>query len=280
MLCSVFYVLGVICPGGLTERKAPARRAIALKRAAIIMDNHEELASHLFLSVEQSRNVDRYAIDHLGMSSLVLMENAGRGAANAIRTFLRNRNPAVQTNAAVVTLLIGSGNNGGDGWVIARHLEAWGFKPYCILFGSEERLSADNRANYSVLRRAGMEVLCLEGLAPKIAGELLANPMRQSSLIIDTLLGTGSTGAPREPLAEAIRMANQAAAWRVAIDLPSGLDADLGTPADPTFRAHLTVTMVTRKLGFKNPQARDYLGAVEVVPIGIPASQLQRLLEG
>jgi NAD(P)H-hydrate epimerase len=244
------------------------------------MDNHEELASHLFLSVEQSRNVDRYAIEHLGMSSLVLMENAGRGAANAIRTFLRNRNPAVQTNAAEVTLLIGSGNNGGDGWVIARHLEAWGFTPRCILFGSEERLSADNRANYSVLRRAGMEVLCLDGLAPKRAGELLANPMRQSSLIIDTLLGTGSTGAPREPMAEAIRMANQAAAWRVAIDLPSGLDADLGTPADPTFRAHLTVTMVTRKLGFKNPQARDYLGAVEVVPIGIPASQLQRLLEG
>jgi NAD(P)H-hydrate epimerase len=255
------------------------------------MDNHEELASHLFLSVEQSRNVDRYAIDHLGMSSLVLMENAGRGAATAIHNFLLNRipitqtnpasqtNPVLQPNTVAVTLLIGSGNNGGDGWVIARHLEAWGFKPHCILFGPEERLSADNRANYSVLRRAGTEVLCLDGLSPNRVGKILANQLGQSSLIIDTLLGTGSTGAPREPMAEAIRIANQAHAWRVAIDLPSGLDADLGTPADPTFRAHLTVTMVTRKLGFKNRQAADYLGETEVVPIGIPASQLQRLLK-
>jgi NAD(P)H-hydrate epimerase len=180
----------------------------------------------------------------------------------------------------VITLLIGPGNNGGDGWVIARHLEAWGIKTACWLFGTEERLSADNRANYQILQRAGSNITYMDKMPRIIALDLLQRHLHQSYIIVDTLLGTGSTGAPREPMSDAIRLANQADVWRIAIDLPTGLDADTGIATEPTFRAHWTLTMVTQKLGFKNPQAAEFLGEVRVLPIGIPALQLQNLCLG
>lgn len=243
------------------------------------MDNHEETASRLFLSVEQSRNVDRFAIETLGMNSLILMENAGRGAAAVIYQHVcsaRSKEPHADPQ---VTLLIGPGNNGGDGWVIARHLEAWGIKTACFLFGSEDRLSPDNQANYQVLSRSGFAATKIHAMPPIIATDLLRHHLTNSSIIVDTLLGTGSSGSPREPMGEAIRLANQTNAFRVAIDLPSGLDADSGIPAEPTFRADCTLTMVTQKIGFKNPLAREYLGEVKSIPIGIPASQLRSLLD-
>ena len=237
-------------------------------------------AAFFFLSVEKSRNVDQYATEKLGIHSLVLMENAGRGAAAAIRDFLFAHPPKSLREEPVITLLIGPGNNGGDGWVIARHLEAWGIKTACYHFGTEERLSADNRANYQIQQRAGSNITYMDKMPRIIAQDLLQRQIGQSYMIVDTLLGTGSTGAPREPMADAIRWANQADLWRVAIDLPTGLNADTGIAAEPTFRAHLTLTMVTQKLGFKNPQASEFLGDVRVLPIGIPASQLQSLLLG
>lgn len=243
------------------------------------MDNHEETASRLFLSVEQSRNVDRFAIETLGMNSLVLMENAGRGAAAVICQHMCSARSRESHAAPQVTLLIGPGNNGGDGWVIARHLEAWGIKTACFLFGSEERLSPDNQANYQVLSRSGFAATKINSMPPIIATDLLRHHLSNSSIIVDTLLGTGSSGSPREPMAEAIRLSNHTHAFRVAIDVPSGLDANSGIPADPTFRAHCTLTMVTHKIGFKNPVAREYLGEVKSIPIGIPASQLRSLLD-
>jgi len=242
------------------------------------MDNHEETSSHLYLSAEQSREVDRFAIDKLGISSLVLMENAGRGAADVIYKRLLDRPPLPSSGEVNATLLVGPGNNGGDGWVIARHLEARGVKPYCFLFGTVERLSSDNRANLEILQRSGLSIVHIESIPRILALDLLAQKLQQSSVIVDTLLGTGSQGPPREPMAEAIRLANRMRAWRVAIDLPTGLDANSGIPNTPTFQAHHTLTMVTRKIGFKNPQAAECLGEVSVLSIGIPAMQLKNLL--
>lgn len=242
------------------------------------MDNHEETSSRLYLSAEQSREVDRFAIDQLGISSLVLMENAGRGAADAIGKLLLDPSPFPASGEVCVTLLVGPGNNGGDGWVIARHLEARGVKPYCFLFGTVERLSPDNRTNLEILQRSGLAITHMESIPRILALDLLAKKLQQSRVIVDTLLGTGSKGSPREPMAEAIRLANRMQAWRVAIDLPTGLDTDSGIPNSPTFQAHRTLTMVTRKLGFKNPLASEYLGEVSVLSIGIPAMQLKSLL--
>lgn len=249
------------------------------------MDNHEETASRLFLSVAQSRNVDQFAIDHLGIHSLVLMENAGRGAAEIILTQLLGLLREAPDLEPMITLLIGPGNNGGDGWVIARHLENWGAKVVCFLFGEEDRLSPDNLANYRIWIKSGGKVTRWISLPRIIALDLLRNQLARSPIVVDALLGTGSTGAPREPMADAIRLANQTQRanntdiYRIAIDLPSGLNADSGLASAPTFCAHLTLTMVTQKIGFKNPEARRYLGEVRVLPIGIPASQLRGLTE-
>jgi NAD(P)H-hydrate epimerase len=239
------------------------------------MPNYEETASRLHLSAQQSRSVDRFAIDQLGLSSLVLMENAGRRGAEVIYDTLMSRPHAGQQ----VTILIGPGNNGGDGWVIARHLEAWGVEIHCILVGSPDHLSPDNEANFSVLVRSGLRPLILPRESDPSVLDLCRDKLRSSSLCVDALLGTGSKGTPREPLASIIRLANETNLMRIAIDLPSGLDADSGVAHEPTFRADRTVTMVTRKLGFQNPNARQYLGDVIVIPIGIPASQLRRLVE-
>jgi len=242
------------------------------------MDNHEETSSHLYLSAEQSREVDRFAIDSLGISSLVLMENAGREAADVIYKRLLDHPPSPSGGEVCVTMLVGPGNNGGDGWVIARHLEARGVKPYCFLFGKFDRLSPDNRANLEILQRSGLAITSMESIPRILALDLLARKLQQSSVIVDTLLGTGSQGPPRQPMAEAIRLSNRVQAWRVAIDLPTGLDTDSGMANSPTFQAHRTLTMVTRKIGFKNPQAAEYLGEVSVLSIGIPAMQLKSLL--
>lgn len=249
------------------------------------MDNHEETASRLFLSVAQSRNVDRVAIEQLGINSLVLMENAGRGAAEIIRIKLMQVLHEFRELEPLVTLLIGPGNNGGDGWVIARHLETWGVKVACFLFGEEDRLSPDNLANYRIWIKSGGNTTRWEALPRIIALDLLQHQLARSPIVIDALLGTGSTGAPREPMADAIRLANEARLannadiYRIAIDIPSGLNADSGLISAPTFHAHLTLTMVTQKIGFKNPEATQYLGEVQVLPIGIPASQLRDLTE-
>ena len=238
------------------------------------MPNYEETASRLHLSAQQSRSVDRFAIDQLGLSSLVLMENAGRRGAEVIYDCLKSRPHMDHT----VTIIIGPGNNGGDGWVIARHLEAWGVEIHCILVGSPDRLSPDNKANFSVLQRSGLQPLIVRESDDSIV-EVCQAKFRSSSLCVDALLGTGSQGRPREPLASIIRLANEMDLMRIAIDLPSGLDADSGVAHEPTFRADRTITMVTRKLGFQNPTAQPYLGEVIVIPIGIPASQLRQLAE-
>jgi NAD(P)H-hydrate epimerase len=104
---------------------------------------------------------------------------------------------------------------------------------------------------------------------------MAAEWLRRSDIVIDALLGTGSKGAPREPMARWIEFANSLSATRVAIDLPSGLDADSGVVSEPTFRADLTLTMASQKIGFINRNARPWLGEIMVLPIGLPVKVIQ-----
>src|SRR5690606_15091175 len=104
----------------------------------------------------------------------------------------------------------------------------------------------------------------------------LAAAIGSPALIVDCLLGTGAVGNPRGLYAEAVRIANALPAKRIAIDLPSGLDADAGLPGKPTFRADLTLTMVAPKIGFAAETAKAVLGEVVVIPIGVPLRLLSR----
>jgi len=217
------------------------------------------------LSRDEVRAVDRRAIADYGLPGLVLMENAGRGAAELLmRAGIRGR----------VVICAGKGNNGGDGFVVARHLDNSGYDCEVLLCGVPEDLTGDAAVNYQVLERAGLAGQVL-GASPDLAA--LEQSLAGADWIVDALLGTGTRGAIRAPFGEIIEAINRSGRNVFAIDLPSGLDCDTGQPLGACVRATRTATFVARKLGFDAPGAAAYTGAVDVVDIGVPRHLLERL---
>ncbi|HBT77986.1 MAG TPA: NAD(P)H-hydrate epimerase [Planctomycetaceae bacterium] len=211
------------------------------------------------LTREQSRLVDRIAVEEFGFHSLVLMENAGRGCADLLER-LGIDGP--------VFLCCGPGNNGGDGFVIARHLYNRGYDVRVRLFAPKERLAGDALANEHILECCGMIPTVV--LEPPWLPEVFPAKSR----IVDCLLGTGAVGEPRFPLDAVIEAVNAARKQDVAVlsvDLPSGLDADTGLASGSTVMADHTATFVAPKTGFAARRADPFLGRVHVVDIGIPA---------
>ncbi len=219
-----------------------------------------------FLSREESRRVDRIAIEQFGFSGLVLMENAGRGCAEFIRSF-----PV----EGPISICCGKGNNGGDGFVIARFLKIFGRSPNVFLFADPFELRGDAKTNYEILTRCDVPIHVLSEPEEEFVEEL-----KDSGIVVDALLGTGATGPPRKPIDSVIRSINAARKVHdfhvVAIDLPSGLDADTGTPNDPTIRADTTLTFVRPKKGFLQPVAVPFLGNVETIGIGVPEEVVKK----
>ncbi|WP_372897031.1 NAD(P)H-hydrate epimerase [Stieleria sp.] len=213
---------------------------------------------------EDVRRVDQIAIEEYGMLGLVLMENAGRGAAERIAALCHE----TPSGANPVCILCGPGNNGGDGYVIARHLELLGFSVHILSLVPLDRLTGDASANASIAARAGLTIQIAK------SDEDLDRWIADDETVVDCLLGTGATGAPRGLYGDAVTLANKRRGLRVAIDLPTGLDCDTGTPAEVTFRADLTVTFVAEKEGFSKPAAKPWLGTVQVVGIGVPQALL------
>jgi len=217
------------------------------------------------MSREESRSVDKLAIEQFGMSGLVLMENAGRNAAELIHKICP---------IGDVCILTGKGNNGGDGYVIARHLELSGRDVRVVSVVPTDTLTGDAAVNFCIASHSQIPIQVATELA------LLAGAIGKPDILIDCMLGTGSQGEPREPIRSAIRIANQIAAIRIAIDLPSGLDCDTGNPSESTLRAEYTLTFVAPKRGFSSQAAKPYLGTVHVLSIGIPARMLWSLDSG
>jgi len=220
---------------------------------------------HRSLSREEVRAVDRRTIDEFEMSGLVLMENAGRGAAELLMTLGIH---------GTVMICAGKGNNGGDGFVIARHLELHGIDVRVLLFAQPHELTGDAAANWKILERAETSRIVL-GQAPAISD--IEHSLSQADWVVDALLGTGTVGEIREPYRTAIAAINRSARRVFAVDLPSGLDCDSGLPImSPTdsrincIHAQHTATFVARKRGFDNPASMEFTGDVHVVGIGIP----------
>lgn len=220
-----------------------------------------------FLTRAAARAVDEIAIRDYHLPGLVLMENAGRGVAE----WLRELGPAPP-----VRICCGKGNNGGDGFVIARHLELLGIAVEVLVCCDPAELTGDARINYDVVTAAGLPRWHL-GQDGSLAE--LATRLTEAGWIVDALLGTGARGAPREPLAGVIRAINAAARPVLAVDLPSGLDADTGETAGECVRADHTATFVAPKQGFRHPNAGQWTGQLRVVEIGIPRLLRDRILQ-
>lgn len=209
-----------------------------------------------WLSRQQSRRIDQLAI-HRGISGEELMERAGSRCAEQI---LSRESPRT------AWVFCGAGNNGGDGFVIARKLAERGVSVRLWLIGSRGKMSAETARNLDRwLKQSGR----VETWPPRqVAGEA-------PDVAIDCLLGTGSSGNPRGALAESIRWINQLPCRRVAIDLPSGLDCDTGEAGEPTIRADRTLTMVGPKLGFREAVAAHWVGQWQVIELDVPEELIE-----
>ncbi|HVA48617.1 MAG TPA: NAD(P)H-hydrate epimerase [Pirellulales bacterium] len=218
------------------------------------------------LNRQQTREVDRRAVSEYGMSGLVLMENAGRGVADVLCQ-LGVRGPVI--------ICCGKGNNGGDGFVVARHLDLRGLPVRVLLWTTMHELSGDAAVNFDILRTSKVPI---EVFGQQHDGERFQRQLAGAEWIVDALLGTGATGAPRPPVDAVIEQLNASGIPIVAIDLPSGLDCDTGTAATPTVRARHTCTFVASKPGFLTPGADRYTGEVHVLEIGAPRRLLEEMV--
>ena len=215
------------------------------------------------LSRAEVRDVDRRAIEDYGVPGVVLMENAGRGVAEWL-VDLGIEGP--------VTICAGKGNNGGDGFVIARHLQNRGERVRVLLFCDPQDLKGDAQINYRVIEAADTP-LQVFGSEPDI--DQLDGELQRSAWLVDALLGTGTQGVVREPSATVIDRINASTAKVLAVDLPSGMDCDTGRPLGCCVRADFTATLVARKLGFDAAGAELYTGEIRVIDIGVPRSMLE-----
>lgn len=212
------------------------------------------------LCCEEIRAFDRWAGETLGIPSIILMENAARSVAEIIREIIRlQRSP-------LVVMLCGPGNNGGDGYAAARHLANASVPVTIVQTTPVASTAVDAAMNEAICRKMAIPVISAE----KVAGLSAAQrAIERATLVVDAMLGSGARGAPRGPMADLIKAANRATAVRVAIDIPTGLQADSGEVLEPCFHAHTTVTLLAPKIGFERPAARGVLGNVIVAGIGI-----------
>jgi len=232
------------------------------------------------LSRAQARRIDQLASEELGISSIVLMENAGLNATLLIRDYVKttlNRELA-DTPALIVC---GGGNNGGDGYVVARHLHNRGALVQIIAHKPIEQLTADAAINAHICQQMNLPIHPTSALSTHISAP---------SVVIDALLGTGFQGSLRPDLLQLIQHINATKTSPhppavISLDLPSGLDCDTGQPpgqppghpAQDAIHADLTITFLAPKLGFSGPAAKPYLGQVMVADIGVPPELIVRV---
>jgi NAD(P)H-hydrate epimerase len=217
------------------------------------------------LDRSQSRRLDRRAMEEYGISGLVLMENAGRGVADKLGEL---------GIAGPVAICCGRGNNAGDGFVIARHLDLRGYDVRVLVWAQPDQLSGDAAANFRILQKTDVPI---ELFGSDHDPGRLDEQLTGAAWIVDALLGTGARGEPRPPLDAVIDHLNAAPVPKLAVDLPSGLDCDTGHAAGHTIRAAHTCTFVAPKPGFFAPGAGQYTGQVHVLDIGAPRKLVEEM---
>jgi NAD(P)H-hydrate epimerase len=213
----------------------------------------------IVVTAEQMREMDRLTIQKYGVPSLILMERAGAAIAQAIvERFERNAKKGV-------LVVAGKGNNGGDGFVVARLLKKKGIPAEVVLLARREDLSGDAAHHLGAY-------LKLKGKVTEVGAEnlgLLRERFSKNALIVDAILGTGMKSEVRGLYAEAITSINASGLPVVAVDIPSGLDTDRGTPLGGAIQAEMTVALGYPKLGEVIYPGLDYVGDLAVADIGI-----------
>ena len=208
-------------------------------------------------SADSVRAMDRYLIDQQGVDGFELMQSAARAAFRQLRKGF--------PEAGRVLALCGAGNNGGDGYLVAVNALRHGLEARCVAVAPVEKLSGDAQKAASQARAEGVDILELSGLT---AAELQVM-LSAADVVVDAMLGTGVTGAAREPVAGVIRQRNETGKPVLAIDLPSGLDATTGWAGGEVVRASLTVSFIGAKAGLYTGKGVGACGRVVVEPLAM-----------
>jgi ADP-dependent NAD(P)H-hydrate dehydratase / NAD(P)H-hydrate epimerase len=214
------------------------------------------------LTAQQMGDVDRLTTEQFGMPSLLLMENAGRSVVDELQKAL----PRIRSSRILV--LCGHGNNGGDGFVVARQLAMRGARAEVLLLADPGRLKGDALINWNIVKASGPAVRIVPEPADAVA---LLRRGRRFDVVVDALFGTGLSHPVGPGFSEVIEWVNsESGAFVAAIDIPSGIMADSSEVSGPAVKAALTVTFSALKLSLVVPPAADWAGKVVVAPIGSP----------
>ncbi len=214
------------------------------------------------VSAAEMRELDRTTIEDYGIPGVVLMENAGFQVIQVIRELL----PNIENKA--VCVFSGKGNNGGDGFVVARHLYNLKANVKVFLLAEKEEISGDAKTNMSIWENMGQKI---EVLDQNFRFDDLHTALTGSDLIIDAIFGTGFKGIPGQPSAGVIEQINHSGKPVVAVDIPSGLQADSGLIEGLCVKATCTVTFGLPKLGLVQEPGASHTGKLHVADISIPA---------
>jgi hydroxyethylthiazole kinase-like uncharacterized protein yjeF len=232
------------------------------------MKKYQRGENCLLFSREQSRAFDAWAINTVGVPGVVLMENAGRSCAEFIAEKLAGK-PDPQ-----VRILCGLGNNGGDGFVIARHLLNRNFNIVTLICGDPGKIKGDAKINLDILKALNASIKSpalsqIEPLGLSNAGTIKSRIAAKADIIVDAVFGTGLTGQLRDDSKAIIEAINSLGRPILSVDIPSGLDCDTGQPLGASVKATWTVTFAAVKKGFAAETAHEFTGEVYVSSIGV-----------
>lgn len=210
------------------------------------------------VTAEEIRRIDRRAIEEYGILGVVLMENAGHNVVLSMIDCYGN------LRGKKVSIVAGKGNNGGDGFVVARHLFNRDIRVEVYLLDESDDVKGDAKINLDILKKAGIPLYESATLKD------LEKPLRDADIIVDAIFGTGISSKVTKPYSDAINAINSAGKPVVSIDIPSGVSSDTGEILGVAVKANLTVTFVLPKRGLLVFPGAEYSGVLKIADIGIP----------
>lgn len=216
------------------------------------------------VTADEMRRIDASAIKDYGIPSIVLMENAGIACAKEILRYSK-------ILLKKVSIFCGPGNNGGDGFVIARHLFNRGVRPTVFFFQKSADMKADSSVNFKIISKMRLELV---DCSKTVKWESIKRSLKSSELVVDALFGSGLSRDIEGPIKALIQKINLSRRPVVSVDIPSGLNADTGDVMGVSIQANLTVTLAAPKKGFYLKKALRYTGKIKVANISIPGELL------
>ena len=208
------------------------------------------------ITASQAKLLDKKAREIYGLSTLILMENAGRAVSEEI----------IKLKKRKIAIFCGKGNNGGDGFVSARHLFTRGIKPDLFLAGKMSEVKGEARLNLDTLLKLKHNIFEIN----EKNLSLVKKKIRRYDLIVDAIFGVGLKNNIKDFFRDLIELINSSSAYIVSVDIPSGLDADNGEVSGACVRADRTVTFIAKKRGMVKGEGPEYCGKITVKDIGFP----------